>query len=526
MRRTRTAAVKVAAGMAACLALAACSTDAGVVAIRSERLATESTESAGETPPSTTDDTGSPSSTSPSSTTEAPTPDTSEPPRPDLPTELVPVGDGAGDGLFPDLGNPGIDVVDYAVEITYDPLSDTVSGSVTLVIDVTDDRTEFTLDSAGPDIERVQVDGQDATFEEDRVELRITPAAAVDAGSRIEVTVEYSVATESVQSDIGLPNGWFNTTNGSYVLNEPDGARTWLPSNDHPSDKASWTFAITVPSGVTAVANGSLVSSQDSAAGTTWTWRQDEPMATYLVMLITGDYELVEGVGPAGLPLVSAVLRDDLEQMQPYLDTIDDQIAFFEEWFGPFPLAGYGIAITDSFGGLAMETQGRSLFSRDDFSGQMGFLEELLLSHELSHQWFGDAVSPAQWSDIWLNESFASYAQWMWLEHVGLSELDQDAERALAGRQDGMGSPTISPSVDEMFGFNSYEGGAVVLHALRRTVGDDAFFELLRRWAADNYGQSRFTADFLALAEEVSGDDLAAFFDDWLFADRLPSTFP
>ncbi|MFM2069923.1 MAG: hypothetical protein RLZZ623_186 [Actinomycetota bacterium] len=300
-----------------------------------------------------------------------------------------------------------------------------------------------------------------------------------------------------------------------------------MPSNDHPSDKATYTFSVTVPTGTTVVANGVLQSSEASAAGTTWVWRQEQPMATYLILLVTGAYDIVDGTGPNDLPLTSAVLTADHALMQPFLDSIAEEIDFFDDWFGPYPLAQYGIAITDSAGGLAMETQGRSMFSRDDLlSGELGYIEQLLLSHELSHQWFGDAVTPAEWSDIWLNESFATYAQWMWLEHVGLSSVQQEADSALDGRQDGIGEPTGSPSVDGMFGFNSYDGGAIVLHALRMTIGDDDFFKVLQTWVSDNVGQSRFTSDFIALAERISGRDLTALFDDWLYATQVPAAFP
>ena len=139
----------------------------------------------------------------------------------------------------------------------------------------------------------------------------------------------------------------------------------------------------------------------------------------------------------------------------------DDQIAFFEEWFGPYPFADYGIAMTDSDPGLAMENQGLSMFSRTDFgSGVLYETTEMLLSHELAHQWFGDAVTPARWIDIWLNESFATYGEWMWLDHVGIATLGSRAESALADRPPGS---SARPPVSDLFGYNSYYGGAVVL---------------------------------------------------------------
>ena len=533
----------IASAVGACLVLVACAgADADVTAVRSSVIPAAGSEApeapeapdAGAAEPDTTGpdstgpDTTGPDTTGPDTTGPDPTgPDTTEPTDDSVVPGSEPTDpDGIGDTLFPELGNPGIDVADIVVALTYDLVADSLAGSVTLTIDPTEDRDEFTLDSAGPDVSAVTVDGAVAEFVQDGVELRITPEGGITEGERIEVLVDYTVVPDPTTGADGLPTGWFHSEDGSYTLNEPDGARTWLPCNDHPSDKATWTFQITAPSDVTVVTNGALVSSTAGADGTTWTWRQDDPMATYLIQVLTGDYEIVEGEGPGGLPLVSVVLRPDRERMQPYLDSIDDQIAFFEQWFGPYPLTSYGIAMTDSFPGLAMETQGRSTFSRSDFSGQMGFIEELLLSHELAHQWFGDAVTPADWQDIWLNESFATYAQWMWLDHVGLQTLDEAASFALDTRQSQPGNPTAAPSDEELFGFNSYDGGALVLEALRRTVGDDAFFETLQRWVVDNEGTSRRTADFIALAEDVAGQELTEVFDDWLFAARVPATLP
>jgi aminopeptidase N len=514
--------------LAACVLVAACSdADSSVTAGQSSAVVVDPT---GDTVPDATD-TGTDSTDGDAPAVSLPAPDPTDPegslpPEPGAPDGPRTDPDGIGDRLFPELGNPGIDVVDMHVDLTYEPTDDTLAGSVTLVIDATEDRDEFTLDSDGPEVSAVTVDGVEAGFEQDGVELRITPDGGIADGDRLEVLVEYTAVPDPSTGADGLPAGWFNSDGGSYTLNEPDGARSWLPSNDHPSDKATWTFEFTVPTGLTVVTNGLLVSTTTGPDGDTWIWRQDDPMATYLIQVLTGDYEIVEGEGPNGLPLVSAVLRGDRQRMQPYLDSIDDQIVFFEPLFGPYPLTSYGIAMTDSFPGLAMETQGRSTFSRDDFSGQEGFVEQLLLSHELAHQWFGDAVTPADWQDIWLNESFATYAQWLWLDHVGQQSLDDAASGALRGRIAQQGSAPATPSVPEMFGFNSYDGGAVVLEALRRTVGDDAFFETLQRWVADNEGRSQRTAAFIALAEDVSGQDLTELFDEWLFASDVPRKFP
>jgi aminopeptidase N len=530
MHRRRTRAVVV-VGLLGLAAAACTDTDSGV----SARSATDASATTAPTGPAPTEPPSDPTTPSSGSTTPdtTATTDTTDPAEgtdtTPAPTDGGPtddLGDGVGDVLYPELGNPGVDVVDYTLDLLYDPEQAVIAGSVTLEIEFTDDRDEFTLDSSGPIVTRVEIDGDEVAFELDDPELRITPDEPITAGDVHTVEVEYSVAPGGGSSLSGLPSGWFPTDSGSYVLNQPDGARTWLPSNDHPSDKATWTYRITVPEGLTAVGNGELVGSSSGPNGVTWEWREAEPMATYLMLVLTGPYEIIEGETPDGLPLLSVALEGEVDQAQRFIDGIDEQVAFFEEYFGPYPLDRYGLAITDSFGGLAMETQGRSLFSRDDMRQPGGFIEELLLAHEIAHQWFGNTVTPSRWIDIWLNESFATYCQWMWLEHIGLTTVEGEAGNALEQRQSGFGEPTGDPGARDLFSYNSYDGGAVVLHALRRTVGDDVFFEILRTWVQDNLDTSRSTADFVAHVEAVTGEQFDDFFDAWLFSDPPPAEFP
>jgi aminopeptidase N len=315
------------------------------------------------------------------------------------------------------------------------------------------------------------------------------------------------------------------------VLNEPDGARTWLPSNDHPSDKATWTFELAVPTGFAAAANGELVTRTRGDDGELWLWAESQPMSTYLVQVVVGNYEVVvtdpiESVSGKQIAMTHVVPVGERTTFQQAVDSITPQMAFFEERFGPYPLDRYGLAFVNDLSGVAMETQGRSMFGADEFSsGELGLAQQLLLSHELAHQWFGNAVSPAGWDDIWLNESLTTYAQWLWLDEIGLQPLEAYAGEMLARRQSD-GESTGNPSVAEMFGFLRYDGGAPVVHALRRTMGDEAFFGLMATWIADNTGTSQSTEAFIALAEAVLGRDLTDFFDDWLFSGDLPDAYP
>jgi aminopeptidase N len=505
------------------------STGPGLVAGRSSRTGSTSTSPDTSSPDTSSPDTSSPDTSSPdTSSPDASGPDASGGETSVPSTELPGTAgtSGLGDVLYPDLGNPGIDVQHYDVTLHFDRATGTIDATAALHIAATEHLDRFTLDAVGLDVASVTVDGLDAEFATDDPELRITPPAPLSTGEMFDVVVTYSAEANGGTISAGVSAGWFETDNGSFVLNEPDGARTWLPSNDHPSDKATYHFTITVPAHVSAVANGALVSHDTTSAGEVWVWDEPDPMTTYVIQLLTGPLDIVTGTAPNGVAMTSALQAGDQSLMQPYLDSTAAQLDFFDDWFGPYPFTSYGVAMTDGYIGGAMEEQGRSLFSRSDFeSGETDANTELLLSHELAHQWFGDGVSPADWSDIWLNESFATYGQWMWLEHQGYGTVDDYANESLAQRR-GSREATGKPTLAGLFGFEVYEGGAVVLQALRKTVGDEVFFATLRSWVQDNLGTSRTSRDFIELASKQAGRDLTALFDTWLYSADVPATYP
>jgi aminopeptidase N len=482
------------------------------------------TESAVDVAPTTIESTATtttepaPSTTAASDTTERTSTAAGDPSQPSL---------GVGDRLYPELGSADLDVQSYDVDLRYDASTARIDATVTIATRVSRPLDVIALDARQLTVDAVTVDGATASFRQTPSELLVDAPAQVAPGPVVAIAVTYHDDQHgAVEDELGA--GWYPTATGSYVLDEPDGARNWLPSNDTPADKATWRFAITVPAGISAVANGELVEQRPAPGGTTWVWEERAPMATYQVQLLTGAYTVVDG-GAAGatgtVELSNVAPSADVARVQPYFDRTAEQLAYFEGLFGSYPFDGYGLAITDSAPGLAMETLGRSMFSGGDFPGQVSERTEMFQSHELAHQWFGDAVTPAAWEDLWLNESFATYAQWLWLDHTGRIDLGRTAVAALAARQ-APGEPTAAPTRRGLFGFERYDGGAIVLHALRGEVGDDAFFTILRRWVADNAGTSRATADFIALASAVAGRDLGPFFQTWLYAPSLPATFP
>jgi aminopeptidase N len=430
----------------------------------------------------------------------------------------------SGDRRYPRLGSGDVDVAHYSVAVSYDPTRDQLAGEIGVTATLLAATDQLALDALGPVVSAVRGPGGSLSFEQHDGELLIELGGAHPVGSTVEVVVAFVSEVPGGGSFNDRAGLFRDGDEGVWSVNEPDGTSSWLPVNDHPTDKATWTFAITAPDAMTAIANGELTGTDDEGGSTIWTWEQREPMASYLTLLMIGDYEYREGgTSSTGVALDHVAHGADAADLAAYLPVVDRQLQFFEERFGAYPFERYGIALADSTPGLAMETQGLPLFSRFDLDGSLGPFQHMLLAHELAHQWFGNAVSPAQWDDIWLNEGFATYSQWLWLEEAGFGSVERQAAEALAALAPG-GGPVSDP--DQLFGNVSYDGGAVALHALRLTIGDEAFFEGARTWVHDHLDGSATTDDFQATIEAVSGRDLDEFFESWVHAAERPTSFP
>ncbi|WP_086730142.1 M1 family metallopeptidase [Streptomyces carpinensis] len=427
---------------------------------------------------------------------------------------------GAGDPYFPLAGNGGYHVSHYDLTLRYDPGSRHLDGTAVLAARATQRLTGFDLDLKGLKVTGVTVDHAKAAFRRDGQELVVTPRTALRAGRPFRVTVTYGGTPGPVTDPDGSLDGWIPTDDGAFVAGEPQGAMTWFPANNHPRDKSSYDFTITVPRGHTAVANGLYLGSRTAHGRTTFRWRQREPMAAYLATATVGKFKVEQYTTRDGLKVYNAVDPRETNAAAPVLKKLPSVLEWESRLFGPYPFRAAGAVVDHARDvGYALETQSRPLY---DSAPDLG-----TLVHESAHQWFGDSVSLTRWKDIWLNEGFATYAEWLYAEqHGGQSaQKEFDALYARPAGDELWAFPAGDPgSGRNIFATPVYARGAMTLHELRRAVGDPAFFRILRAWASGHRDGHGTTAQFTALAKRISGRDLDGLFHTWLFTKGKPST--
>ena len=459
---------------------------------------------------------------------------------------------GAGDAYFPFAGNGGYDVQHYDLDLTYTPpgpapapLVGQLSGVATIDLVATQDLDRFNLDLRDMDVQAITVNGRPARAVEPpasgaevegaaywhvqdddaRVwELTIQPRPKIKQGQTARVVVTYGGDTTRPTDIEGVLYGWVTMRDGAMVVSEPEGSMTWYPVSDHQTDKATYGFEITVPEGKVAVANGLPARDPVTEDGwTTWFWDAPDLQASYLTTASVGDYELRFSETDGGLPIIDAV-DDNLTAAnaattEASLALQAEMIAFLEEAFVPYPFNSAGAIVDDDTVGYALETQTRPVYSRVASEGTV--------VHEIAHQWFGNAVSPERWQDIWLNEGWATYAEWLWSEDSGDDSAQALFESILdIPADDEFWDLAIAdPGPFGLFLGGIYDRGAATLHALRVKIGDEAFFAASQEWLERYDDSTATTEDFEEVFEEVSGQDLGAFFDVWLRTPSKPTSW-
>ncbi len=640
---------------------------------------------------------------------------------------------GVGDPYFPLDGNGGYGVARYDLQLKYHPRTDVLKGVATIRARANHDLSRFNLDLVGLHVRSLRVNGERAGWSRNEHELRINPSTSLRRGDRFLVRVAYSGVPQPFgEPGLGL-SGFIATDDGFVVAGQPHGAAGWFPVNDHPSDRAAYTFRVTVPRRLEAVANGHLVDRDRHGPWTTWTWNAPDPMASYLATVNVGQFDLhryreggiryldavdpdlyvpivpttgdqfavsqaadsaykrltrtvavpaaggtlsfvahrqteadwdfflveahpvgsnawttladesghtdqdtgaacvgaatlhpfltehylsadpdagiCDATGPTGewnaasglsfgaeeweidlsqfagqavelsLTYVSdssvslgGVAIDDVatswgegstsfesglegwtvpgppagspgnendwvigtaadapraigEVVDASLARQPEIIDFLSDQFGQYPWRDAGGIVDDIQGlGFALETQTRPIYAFDFFTDPVS--GDSVVVHELAHQWYGDSLTLRRWRDIWLNEGFATYAEWLWSEAEGLGTAQETFDffyNDFIAPDDEWWQLTIGdPGSEQLFEFPVYFRGAMTLHQLRQAVGDDDFFRILRRWAQSRSGELVRTSGFIRLAERVSGQQLDNLFEAWLYTPGRP----
>lgn len=428
--------------------------------------------------------------------------------------DFTPGAPGTGDPYFPLAGNGGYEVGHYDVKLKYDTATTVLTGRVTVHATATQDLSRFDLDLREFDVEKVLVDGVEAAFARDGQELIVTPATGVPTGAAFTVVVRYVGVPQTVVDDDGAIEGWVKTKDGAFVVGECQGTPGWCPVNDDPEDKATWEFSVKVPKGITVMANGVLVSRKTANGWTTWRWSETDPMAPYLATATLGRFDLNE-YEIDGIPTYVAV--DPVLSKGNVLRRLPAIVRFFSDLYGPYPLNAAGAIVDDAkVVGYALETQTKPVFEV--------MPNEWTLVHETAHQWFGDSVTLKDWPDLWLNEGFATWSNWIWNEMQGKKSAQSQFKAYYAAESGWIWDPpTGDTGLLHMWDWGpTYIRGAMTLQALREKVGDDVFFDIMRTWATDHRHGTVTTIEFALLCEEKSGLELDDFFRVWLYESGKP----
>ena len=433
--------------------------------------------------------------------------------------EPTPGARGSGDSILPLRGNGGYDVAHYDIDLTWRPATRRIVATTRIRATAEQDLSSFNLDLEKLDVRDITVDGEPARWSRSGFELTVTPRDPVSTGSEFETVVSYAGQPKAYRHRQLGRTGWISTKDGATALSEPYGSETWFPVNNTIRDKATYDISVDVPNRLKAASNGRLARRAVGKRRTEWHWRETRPMAPYLATVSIGRFDLYRSRTASGIPLLTFV-DVSLGKEPRARRELPKIVELFQRRFGPYPMQTSGLIIDKMNIGYALETQSRPVMP--------GIAPGYLIAHEIAHQWFGNSVTPRDWSDIWLNEGFATYAEWLydaWRYRKPRTPHSQFRflYDVYGPRSSFWDIPPGDPgSAGRLFSVPVYDRGAMTLQVLRERVGDRAFFRILRRWAAANQHSSVTTEDFVALAERISGKDLDKLFHDWLYVPSRP----
>jgi aminopeptidase N len=424
------------------------------------------------------------------------------------------------DSVYPDVGDPGVDALHYDLALTWAPDTRTLDAVETLIFRSTEDDDSFQLDfSQALTVASVTVDGDPASYEQDGKDLVVTHDVATDG--RYTVRIVYSgtprpTAAPTTRSDFST-TGWTITGRGeAWTMQEPYGAFTWYAVNDQPADKALYDFTLSVPSPWVGVANGTLESRTSTDGQTLTQWHLPQPAASYLTTVAFGDFVKTKDESASGVPITYWTPRNRPNVVRGLRMTVDG-LDWLEKLLGPYPFDTLGIVLVDSMSG--METQSMITLGTTDYTTSSG-----VLVHEMAHQWYGDVVTPSDWRDVWMNEGMAMYLEGLWDAHLDHEPIEYTMDY-WAGFEKRLRRESGPPAAYDPARFgegNIYYGPALMWDELRKRIGDDAFYALVREWPHVHEYANSNRDDYEAWVEEQTGLELSDFFDSWLLGAKSP----
>ena len=432
----------------------------------------------------------------------------------------------SADPYVPGHGDVSFEATHYDLELDYAIASNHLTGKAVIDVRITPAerggeptrRIEFDLHKLkvhkltvrGAKVERWGQSGS-------RLFLRFDRELA--PGTEFTVTAAYKGSPHTMRGIDG-DAGWEELTDGVIVASQPHGAPTWYPVNDRAANKATYRMTIACDSEYTVIANGTLTNRRRSGMKTSWTYTLTSPMSPYLATVQIGRYELRQlRTSPNTVTLAYPPrLRPQMDSAFAYQTHMID---YFTRAFGPYPFETYTAVVTDDDLEIPLESQTLSTFGAN--FATLEWDSQRLIAHELAHQWFGNAVTAASWEDIWLHEGFACYSEWLWSQVVGYKSTERQASEHWGKLSQLPQDLTLhDPGPDDMFDDRIYKRGALTLHALRRTVGDTIFFDILSTWVAEHRNGIATTDKFIQLAQRISGQNLTELFRVWLYETDLP----
>jgi aminopeptidase N len=413
-------------------------------------------------------------------------------------------------------------------------------SSLTMRAIATESLSSFGLDSAGQQIMSVTVNNRPAKYTLAQEKLTITPTHRLHKHEPFTVRVVYTADRAANPTPPGWETSpelpaypfppWDNNPDGFALMSQPNRAHVIFPSNDHPSDKARLTVRITAPNDRTAVANGRLATKSRHGADTTWVYRTDHPIPTDVVQIAVGKFRELRQTGPNGLPIRSYLSLTPF-QGKTYTDAMEvtaretpAQLAWLQRQIGrPFPFEQYGVlGLPTGYDGVALETAtlstfglGLSLPPKDEAG---------TLVHEMTHQYFGDAVAVHSWDDMWISEGHARYYERRYDAARGFTNLDRElkdlyeADQASRTQVGPMGHVKFPTSVL----FDTDVPGQLMLTGLNTIVGAKTFRRIEQTFFDRFRDHSATTQDYIDVANQVSGRDLTTYFHDWIYGTTTP----